>query len=126
MYRIVRLAIVELLPQLAQFCPDPFARGYLDTAITFLIKCAKNDLRPSGKMVRYSITHNSIINAAFESLGRLSRAVGQHMVNYLDKLLGLVREALGKRGKDFCPEVLQCIADMVRGLRVSLKDRYTT
>ena len=39
---VVRAAIAQLLPALAQFCPDAFAGSlHLTKAVNFLVKCTK-------------------------------------------------------------------------------------
>lgn len=109
--KVVRSAIVELLPSLAQFCPDAFARSFLDESVDILVKnCKLPELKP----------------LALLSIGRLCRAVGPHLVNRVDELVGLVNEALVVGGKktraEVAPEALQCISDMVQGMGSPLHD----
>jgi FKBP12-rapamycin complex-associated protein len=109
--KVVRSTIVELLSSLAQFCPDSFARSFLDESVDMLVKnCKIPELKP----------------LALLSIGRLCRAVGPQLVNRVDELVGLVKEALvvgGKKNRaEVAPEALQCISDMVQGMGSPLHD----
>ena len=45
--KAVRSAITTLLPSLASFCPDAFARRHLNESVDLLVKCASTaELRP--------------------------------------------------------------------------------
>jgi FKBP12-rapamycin complex-associated protein len=100
---VVRAAIASLLPELASFCPDVFARTHLNESIELLVKCA-TDLRPQ----------------ALLSTGKLCRAIGSHLVERVDDVSIIVQEALFNKNRkvrmEVAPEALQCVADMVLGL----------
>jgi Domain of unknown function (DUF3385) len=112
--KVVRSAITSLLPSLALFCPDAFARRHLNESVDLLIKCAAvPDLRPM----------------ALLSTGRLCKALGPHLVSRIDEVILVVQAALleGSSGKkiryEVAPEALQCVSDMVLGLGVPFHDR---
>lgn len=110
--KIVRSAIISLLPSLANLCPDAFARAHMDESVEFLFKCAKHaELRPQ----------------ALLATGKLCLAVGPHLVSRIDEVMNILREAfsLGKKaGKgDVVPEALLCVSDMVQGLGAPFHDR---
>ena len=140
--KAVRSAIATLLPSLASFCPDAFARRHLNESVDLLVKCAATpELRPQ----------------ALLSTGRLCRALGPHLVTRIDQVILVVHAALvdgyagnssgggggigssssghgssgsgghssgsgvggggSRRGRnETSPEALQCVSDMVLGL----------
>jgi hypothetical protein len=114
--RIVKSAIVTLLPSLASLSPDAFARAHMDESIEFLLKCSRannQELKPQ----------------ALLSTGKLCLAMGTHLVTRIDELMNIVKEAFGlptstssnkKSSKthnpEVIPEALVCISDMVTGL----------
>ncbi|RYH28611.1 DUF3385 domain-containing protein [archaeon] len=111
--KIVRSAIISLLPSLANLCPDVFARAHMDESVEFLFKCAKHaELRPQ----------------ALLSTGKLCLAVGPHLVSRIDEVMNILREAFslskkGGKGGDVVPEALLCVSDMVQGLGAPFHDR---
>ena len=104
--KVVRVAILQLLPHLASFCPDAFARTHLDESVEILVKCGKTmELREQ----------------ALLSTGGLCMAVGSHLKQTrVDELLTLVRDSLAggarKNSSEIATEALKCISDMVQGL----------
>jgi len=100
--KVVRCALLSLLPSLAQFCPDAFARTYLDESVEIVVRASKmQELRQQ----------------ALLSTGQLCRAVGPYMASRVDELLSVVIEALtGSGRKKVASEALRCISDMVQGL----------
>ena len=100
--RVVRCALLSLLPALAQFCADAFARSYLDEAVEIVVKFSKiPELRQQ----------------ALLSTGQLCRAVGPYLALRVDELLSIVSEALtGSGRKKVASEALRCVSDMVQGL----------
>jgi len=110
--RVVRGTIASLIPALAQFCPDAFARTHLDEAVDVLVKCAKT---------------TELRQQALLSTGQLCQAVGAHLVPRVDELLDIVREALmsgaRKTRVEVASEALQCVSDMVQGLGAPFHDR---
>jgi serine/threonine-protein kinase mTOR len=78
--RLVRGAIVSLLPSLASLSPDAFARAHMEVSIEFLLKSSRNaDLKPQ----------------ALLSTGRLCLAMGPHLVSRIDDLMNIIKEAFG-------------------------------
>jgi Domain of unknown function (DUF3385) len=115
--KVVRSAITSLLPALALFCPDAFARRHLNESVDLLVKCAAiPDLRPM----------------ALLSTGRLCKALGPHLVSRIDEVILVVQAALleGSSGKkiryEVAPEALQCVSDMVLGLGVPFHGRVVS
>jgi Domain of unknown function (DUF3385) len=115
--KVVRSAITALLPALALFCPDAFARRHLNESVDLLVKCAAiPDLRPM----------------ALLSTGRLCKALGPHLVSRIDEVILVVQAALleGSSGKkiryEVAPEALQCVSDMVLGLGVPFHGRVVS
>eukprot|EP01041_Mallomonas_annulata_P001944 gene1944-3771_t len=121
--RSVRAAIIQLLPELAEFCTVSFARAHLNESVEKLIRCARStDLRAQ----------------ALLSIGKLCRALGKHLVDYpclVEDLLTVVREVLilgvkkpntnqtNTTGPSAIPEALFCISDMVQALGKPFHDR---
>jgi tetratricopeptide (TPR) repeat protein len=108
--RTVRSEIIGLIPVLAQFSPDSFARHYLNNALDMLMKCSRHvELKPR----------------ALTSLGKLCLAVGYHLVSRVDELVTTVRDSLiSTSGKsEVAPEALRCIADMVQSLGSPFHER---
>ena len=104
--RLVKRTVSSLLPKLAKFCPDAFVRGYLDTCLDYLIN---------------AVSHSSERSTAYLSLGKLSLAVGPHMVRQLSKIVNLAKEGMTvKRNKAFCPEALSCVSFLAQAVGESL------
>jgi hypothetical protein len=109
--RVVRSEIIGLIPVLAQFSPDSFARNYLNNALDMLMKCSRHvELKPR----------------ALLALGKLCLAVGYHLVGRVDELILTVKDSLvisgGGKG-EVAPEALRCIADMVQSLGAPFHER---
>lgn len=99
---LVRRTVSSLLPQLAKFCPDAFVRGYLDTCLDYLIKAVQNMNERS---------------TAYSAIGKLSIAVGYHIVRQLDTIIGLVKDGMiVKRSRPFCTESLYCVASLAQAV----------
>jgi len=82
--KCIRVSVLEILPRLAHFCSDMFARSYLEDALSHLLIAVKNpELRPQ----------------AFLALGKLALAVGEYLRPYLSQILGLVREYMSNKHK---------------------------
>lgn len=114
--RIVKLAIIDLLPSLANLCPDVFARAHMDESIDFLIKCTRaSELRSS----------------ALLSIGKMCNAMGPHMVSRMDELLQVLRDIFAaasskkssSKGVEIVPGALTCVSDMVQGLGIPFHNR---
>jgi serine/threonine-protein kinase mTOR len=39
--KIIRIAIISLLPLLGSYCPDAFSKSYINESVDFLIRCSK-------------------------------------------------------------------------------------
>lgn len=108
--RIVKSAIIELLPALASLCPDVFARAHMDESLDFLLRCTKvNELRAS----------------ALLSTGKMCKSMGPHLLSRVDEMVSILREvfiaaAQSKRhfkaATEIIPEAMMCVSDMVQGL----------
>eukprot|EP01033_Poteriospumella_lacustris_P010144 gene10144-7234_t len=108
--KLVKQAIIDLLPSLAHLCPDVFARAHMDESIDFLIKCTRT---------------SELRSAALLSIGKMCTAMGTHMVNRMDELLQVLREILSNavakksgKGIEIVPGALTCVSDMVQGLGI--------
>ncbi len=97
--RCIRVSVIEILPRLAQFCSDMFARVYLEECLVHLMHAAKSsELRPQ----------------AFLALGQLALAVGNNLQLQLPQVLALVREYMNNKNKRvYCREALDCVASLV-------------
>jgi FKBP12-rapamycin complex-associated protein len=100
--KVVRGALLSLLPALAQFCPDAFARTYLDESVEIVVLASKvQELR----------------QPALLAMGHLCRAVGPYLASRVDELVSVVIESLtGSGRKKVASEALRCVSDMVQGL----------
>lgn len=119
---IVKVAIIDLIPDLASFCPDAFQRIYLDESVDILVQAARTAGEPK--------------RCALLAVGQLCRTSGSALYDHIEQLDRMIREALGGRlamGADsrekerdrdrassgtgeIPPEALLCVADMIRGL----------
>lgn len=108
---VVRASLIQIIPNLAEYCPDSFVRSYLDDSLDTLIKCMKS---------------SELRSHALLSIGKLCRSMGSHLSYRIDELVVIVRDALqsnNKKFKDIPPEALLCVSDMVYGLGVSFHFR---
>lgn len=108
--KLVKQAIIDLLPFLAHLCPDVFARAHMDESIDFLIKCTRT---------------SELRSPALLSIGKMCTAMGSHMANRMDELLQVLRDifsnAVAKKsgkGIEIVPGALTCVSDMVQGLGI--------
>ena len=105
--KLLRVSVVELLPRLAGFCPDAFARSYLQCTLSHLVKAA----RPTS-------SHQELRAASFLALGKLALAMKEHLLDDLPSLVSLAHDAMADTRKSpFCPEVLECTANLVEAMR---------
>lgn len=128
---VVKAAIAQLLPALAQFCPDAFSGSkHLNEAVEFLLKCAKlPELRTQ----------------ALVSTGQLCLAVGENLDDKVEDLLQIVEISLQSPSasssssghpsshsrrqyaigaeSDVVDEALKCIASLVQGLGAVINDK---
>ncbi|KAH8049288.1 phosphatidylinositol kinase [Aureococcus anophagefferens] len=79
--RAIRKAVTDLLPRLAQYCPDAFARAYLKGTTKHLLAMAVH--RTSGELR----------DAAYEAMGRLALAVKHHLVPALPEIVATLCES---------------------------------
>lgn len=102
--KLVKFALLGLLPQVAAYCPDIFADSYLNDGVDFLVKCNKNaDFKAETLL----------------SSGKLCIALGPRISRHIDELLDLVKETLTQgnwKKQDTSHEALRCVANMVIGM----------
>ena len=104
--KTIRSSLIKLFPRLSAYCPEAYARFYLDATIDMLVKCMKQE---------------DLKAVSLSTIGKLCKSMGDNLSTRVDELLQLVREALScgpcktKRTK-IQPEALACVADMVCGL----------
>lgn len=79
--RAIRKAVTELLPRLAQYCPDSFSRSYLTITTQHLLKLARQ--RSSASELR---------DASYEAIGQLALAVKHHLIPALPELAQVICE----------------------------------
>ena len=75
----VRIAIIQLLPELADYCPQSFARWHIASSIDFLLECSRTQ-----EMLPYSLL----------SIGRLCKALGKYLVDHhtrVEQMLGIIK-----------------------------------
>ncbi|KAH8096049.1 phosphatidylinositol kinase [Aureococcus anophagefferens] len=84
--RAIRKAVTDLLPRLAQYCPDAFARAYLKGTTKHLLAMAVH--RTSGELR----------DAAYEAMGRLALAVKHHLVPALPEIVATLCDCGASRG----------------------------
>ena len=100
----IRSALILLIPDLAQYCRDIFARLYLDESLNIITKAAKQiELRP----------------ASLTAVGRMCRAIGKYLVDKVDVLTAVLEDCFrgfSKGSRIILPEMMVCISDMVVGL----------
>lgn len=110
--KLVRIKVITLLPDLAKFSPDAFVRSYLDLCLKHLF-AALDDL--------------SERNYCFESLGRLSLAVGPSVLPYLPQLMLYIRDGLNPtRNKPYCQQALVCISMLAQAVGPALTEHHMT
>lgn len=82
--KCIRVSVLELLPRLAHFCSDMFARTYLNGALAHLLEATKTpELRPQ----------------AFVALGKLALAGGDYLRPHLPEVLAQVKESMNNKNK---------------------------
>jgi phosphatidylinositol kinase/protein kinase (PI-3 family) len=110
--RLVRLAIIGILPSLAKLCPDAFARAHMDETIDFLLKSMKS---------------SELRSSALLSTGKLCLVIGSHLINRIDEITNVLKEVFSSSStssrrssklsaSDSVAEALLCVSDMVQGL----------
>ncbi|KAL0486430.1 phosphatidylinositol kinase-related protein kinase TOR [Acrasis kona] len=94
--KLIRAAIIQLIPQLARYYKSRFNEKYLKQSITFFLVLLKSGVdRPP----------------TFIALGELALQVGQPIAVYLTDIIGVIKEAISpKRSKVFVPEALMCLS----------------
>lgn len=113
--KLVRSAIIGLMPSLAKLRKDGFARTYMTESIDILLRSAKSsDFREQ----------------ALLSIGKLCLSLGSHLINRMDEMMQVLRDSLavslankGSKGLDVIAETLICISDMVQGLGAPFHSR---
>lgn len=109
--RLIRCAIIDLLPRLAAFDPNGFVQGYVDITVEYLLGTLR-DLNERGP--------------AFVAVGSVALAVKDcyplsSLRPQLEKIVSLIKEALTpKRNRPFCTDALKCIAMLSEAVGPSL------
>ncbi len=104
--RLVKEAVVRLLPQLASFEPEAFVRGYLDICLKHIIETLKT---------------NPNKGATFLALGHLAIAVKDNIVPQLTTIVALIKENLKpKSSTTFNPNALTCVSMLARAVGAKL------
>jgi tetratricopeptide (TPR) repeat protein len=77
--KAIRSSLIKLYPPLSAYCPEAYARFYLDTTLNMLIKC---------------VTYDDLKAVSIRTIGKLCKSMGVHLSYRVDELLSLVRSAL--------------------------------
>jgi FKBP12-rapamycin complex-associated protein len=81
---LIRKTVMAMIPDLAKYDPQLFIDNYFETAMQYLLGQLKKDRERA---------------SAFNSIGKVSLAVGSSISPYLDSILGSVKECLVLKGK---------------------------
>ena len=108
--RVVRVAVLALVPRLAHFAPERFSKSYLGQSMSYLLASARSlPERPAG----------------FQSLGQLALALrnvsSEHMrgmETHLPAIAALVVDAISpkKGGRGVCIEAVEAAGYLAEGL----------
>jgi FKBP12-rapamycin complex-associated protein len=110
--KLVRRAVITLLPRLAAFAPERFVKSYLKQATEYLLGVLAV---PAER------------GAGFVALGEMAGALAQAGVaarmkapdDFLRPIAAAIRDCLGQRsrGRPLCPEALECAGNLAVALR---------
>ncbi|DBA66640.1 TPA: hypothetical protein ACH3X2_002209 [Trebouxia sp. C0005] len=116
--RLIRRAVISLLPRLAAFAPERFAATYLKQCTNYLLSVLKF---PSERGV------------GFTALGEMAMSlakVGAHSVMgpLLPRVADQIKEAISVKGRarPNCPEALQCVGVLAQALGSTWKTEATS
>jgi serine/threonine-protein kinase mTOR len=101
---VIRGAVAEILPHLARFSPEVFAKNHLTAATNFLLSFKREKKDDSG-----------LFGIALLSVGQVSAAVGAgHIKLFLEQIVGMIRAGFVPPKKRSDPayheESMQCTA----------------
>ncbi|RYE99835.1 MAG: hypothetical protein EOO41_00480, partial [Methanobacteriota archaeon] len=126
--KLIRHAVITLLPRLAHFQPEAFVRRFADPAFTHLLGCLRDARLQTER------------GTAFAAVGRIALAVGNRLVSdelrpQLERIIAVVKDGLtvvhtsaGALGvtrttrRPFVPEALSCIAMLARAVGPALME----
>ncbi|XP_004346781.2 TOR pathway phosphatidylinositol 3-kinase TorA [Capsaspora owczarzaki ATCC 30864] len=105
---LVQRAVIVLMPALASYYKDQFIKSYLKTCMAHLISNLKK---------------NTDRAVAFQSIGEMALAVGEHIRPYLDSILQPIKESLSVKGRKGPQErtVYTCISMLSRAVGPELE-----
>eukprot|EP01132_Coremiostelium_polycephalum_P002833 gene2833-3519_t len=93
--KLIKKTVIILLPKLSVFCPTEFVLHYFNTCMTHLLTLLRNQIERA---------------ATFLAIGEISVSVGTSIKPYLESIVVLIKSSFTTKGKQFCPEVLNCIS----------------
>ncbi|KAK9863722.1 hypothetical protein WJX84_006709 [Apatococcus fuscideae] len=107
--RLIRRAVITLIPRLASFAPERFAVAYLRPCTDFLLSVLRN---PGERGVGFTA-----IGDMATGLARVGMAQG--LQAFTLRIADQIKEAISakNRGKNNCPEALQCAGVLAQALR---------
>jgi FKBP12-rapamycin complex-associated protein len=107
--KMIRRAVIILIPELAKFNKTKFVENYLSRANTIILNYIKAGFDR---------------NVAYIAIGELAIDVGgEHIRQYLDAIISTIKDGLtSKRGRPFVPEALTCAARLAKSVGELIKD----
>jgi len=104
--RLIKKAIISLLPVLAKFSPYEFSQSYLPTIMAQLLQALRRDNeRPH----------------AFIAIGKIALSVRENIENYLEPILAVVRATMTAKGRAFSNEALICVSMLAKAVGSTLQ-----
>ena len=101
--RMIRHCVAQVLPRVAHFSPERFARDYLPQALAHLLGVMRSDKPERG--------------VGFLSLAEVAQAVGRDLVPHLKPIVAQLHDGITpKRGRPFCPEALTAIGALTEAI----------
>ncbi len=104
--RLIKKAIISLLPVLAKFSPYEFSQSYLPTIMAQLLQALRRDNeRPH----------------AFIAIGKIALSVRENITDYLEPILAVVRATMTTKGRAFSNEALICVSMLAKAVGSTLQ-----
>ena len=101
--RMIRHCVAKVLPRVAHFSPERFARDYLPLALAHLLGVMRSDRSERG--------------IGFLSLAEVAHAVGRDLVPHLKPIVAQLHDGVTpRRGRPFCPEALTAIGALTAAI----------
>ncbi|KAF2843628.1 phosphatidylinositol 3-kinase tor2 [Patellaria atrata CBS 101060] len=97
---LIRKEVINIIPILATYAPQEFALNYLHTCMLHLQGLIKKDKDRS---------------LAFVAIGKVARAMGSNMQNYIDGILIFIREGLTMRTRTKAIDegpIFECLSEL--------------